>query len=141
MHTLHAHPTPTHPGHSTNDGEFVAFTAYACAFAPAFLALVDTYDTLQSGVVNFLALSAALHEIEHKSLGVRLDSGDLPKLSLGLCLCVVCCLFVFVVFCFFVFCVLFFCVCCLLFLCVCVLFFVFVVLFFFFLRSLFVFGG
>jgi len=66
-----------------NTGELIAFVAYALAYPNGFLALVDTYDTLDSGVPNFLAVSAALHTLGYKALGIRLDSGDLAYLSRG----------------------------------------------------------
>ncbi|MFC1598625.1 nicotinate phosphoribosyltransferase [Patescibacteria group bacterium] len=66
---------------STNEGELASFIAYAQAFPEGFLALVDTYDTLTSGVPNFLAVAMALHECGYKAIGIRLDSGDLAYLS------------------------------------------------------------
>jgi nicotinate phosphoribosyltransferase len=67
-------------GH-TNEGELAAFVSYAQAFPNGFLALVDTYDTLTSGVKNFIVVSLALLEIGYIPRGIRLDSGDLAYLS------------------------------------------------------------
>jgi hypothetical protein len=47
----------------SNIGELAAFTCYAQAFPDHFNALIDTYDTLKSGLPNFLAVAAALHQV------------------------------------------------------------------------------
>ncbi len=66
---------------NTNEGELTAFIAYAQAFPKGFLALVDTYDTLTSGVPNFLCVALALNGLGYRPVGIRLDSGDLAYLS------------------------------------------------------------
>ncbi|ETO29791.1 nicotinate phosphoribosyltransferase-like isoform 1, partial [Reticulomyxa filosa] len=66
---------------SSNEGELTAFIAYANAFPTHFLALIDTYNTLDSGLINFMSVALALHEAKCEPIGVRLDSGDLSYLS------------------------------------------------------------
>lgn len=51
---------------SSSESELAAFTAYAQAFPDGFLALVDTYDTLASGVPNFLCVALALDDLGHR---------------------------------------------------------------------------
>ena len=64
-----------------HEGELAAFISYAQAFPEGFLALVDTYNTLKSGVPNFICVALALMHVGHKPIGVRLDSGDLAYFS------------------------------------------------------------
>lgn len=65
----------------TNSGELAAFVSYAQAYPHHFLALVDTYDTVESGVWNFVIVAMALIECGYQPQGIRLDSGDLAYLS------------------------------------------------------------
>jgi nicotinate phosphoribosyltransferase len=65
----------------TNEGELASFIVYAQAFPREFLALVDTYDTLKSGVPNFICVALGLLRLGYKPIGIRLDSGDLSYLS------------------------------------------------------------
>eukprot|EP00397_Hematodinium_sp_SG-2012_P018366 GEMP01018811.1.p1 GENE.GEMP01018811.1~~GEMP01018811.1.p1 ORF type:complete len:595 (+),score=112.99 GEMP01018811.1:101-1885(+) len=67
---------------NANEGELVAFIRYAQAFPKHLLVLVDTYDTLISGVPNFLCVALALDDAGYMPVGVRLDSGDLAYLSI-----------------------------------------------------------
>jgi len=68
-------------GYNTNQGELAAFISYAQCFPDRFLVLVDTYDTLSSGVPNFICVALCLLDFGYKPLGIRLDSGDLSYLS------------------------------------------------------------
>jgi nicotinate phosphoribosyltransferase len=61
--------------------ELTAFRAYADAFPDSTILLVDTCDTLQSGIPNAITVARELREKGHELRGVRLDSGDLAFLS------------------------------------------------------------
>ena len=61
--------------------EYEAFRAYADAYPNNCLLLVDTYDTLRSGVPNAIKVFKELKEKGYKPKGIRLDSGDLAYLS------------------------------------------------------------
>ena len=63
-------------------GELEAFRAYAEVYPDNCLLLVDTIDTLESGVPNAIKV---FEELRHKGfdpIGIRLDSGDLAYLSI-----------------------------------------------------------
>lgn len=68
-------------GVKTNDGELAAFCAYACSFPDNCLCLIDTYDTISSGLQNFIFVAKALDDFGYTPRGVRLDSGNLAELS------------------------------------------------------------
>ncbi len=61
--------------------EYTAFMEYAKAYPNNALLLVDTYDTLKSGVPNAIKVFDYLKENGYKPKGIRLDSGDLAYLS------------------------------------------------------------
>ncbi|MDY4186892.1 MAG: nicotinate phosphoribosyltransferase [Candidatus Borkfalkiaceae bacterium] len=61
--------------------EYEAFKAYAEIYPDAALLLVDTYNTLKSGVPNAIKVFNELKAAGKKPLGIRLDSGDLAYLS------------------------------------------------------------
>lgn len=61
--------------------EYEAFKAYAKTYPNAVLLLVDTYDTLKSGIPNAIKVFKEVKEAGGKPLGIRLDSGDLAYLT------------------------------------------------------------
>ena len=63
--------------------EYTAFKAYADLYPHNCTLLVDTYDTLKSGVPNAIRVFTEMREagIELTRYGIRLDSGDLAYLS------------------------------------------------------------
>jgi len=61
--------------------ELTAFRAYARSFPDSSTLLVDTYDTLRSGVPNAITVAGELRRQGHELAGIRLDSGDLAYLS------------------------------------------------------------
>ncbi len=63
------------------DSELEAFRAYAESYPDNCLLLVDTYDTLRSGVPNAIKVFDELRKKGHEPVGIRLDSGDLAYLS------------------------------------------------------------
>lgn len=63
------------------DNEIDAFRAYAKMYPDSCLLLVDTYNTLKSGVPNAITVFNELRAAGHEPIGIRLDSGDLAYLS------------------------------------------------------------
>jgi len=87
-HHLGFPPKGTH-GHSMvqafismGEGELGAFRAYAELYPDDCLLLVDTINTIQSGVPNAIKVFEELRRRGHEPVGIRLDSGDLAYLSI-----------------------------------------------------------
>ncbi len=62
--------------------EIDAFRAYASVYPDDCVLLVDTINTLESGVPNAIKVFEELQKKGHQPVGVRLDSGDLAYLSI-----------------------------------------------------------
>ncbi|MBQ3035791.1 MAG: nicotinate phosphoribosyltransferase, partial [Lachnospiraceae bacterium] len=65
------------------DDEYTAFKTYANLYPNACILLVDTYDTLKSGVPNAIRVFSEMRDagIKLGYYGIRLDSGDLAYMS------------------------------------------------------------
>lgn len=63
--------------------EYTAFKTYADMYPSACILLVDTYDTLKSGVPNAIRVFQEMRDagVKLSYYGIRLDSGDLAYLS------------------------------------------------------------
>jgi nicotinate phosphoribosyltransferase len=58
-----------------------AFRDFAKAHPHNCVLLVDTYDTLESGIPNAITMGREMEKRGEKLKGTRLDSGDLASLS------------------------------------------------------------
>jgi len=63
------------------EDEYTAFRIYADLYPESCVFLVDTYDTLKSGLPNAIKVALEMKARGVKLLGIRLDSGDLSYLS------------------------------------------------------------
>lgn len=61
--------------------ELESFKAYARSYPENCLLLVDTYNTVESGVPNAIKVFRDLRDTGFKPRGIRIDSGDLAYLS------------------------------------------------------------
>lgn len=64
------------------EGEIGAFRAFADSYPDDCLLLVDTVNTLESGVPNAIRVFEELRRKGHEPVGIRLDSGDLAYLAI-----------------------------------------------------------
>jgi nicotinate phosphoribosyltransferase len=81
LYNIPAKGTHAHSWVMSFPTELDAFRAYAEIFPNSCLLLVDTYDTLRSGVPNAIRVFEELKSKGYKPVGIRLDSGDLAYLS------------------------------------------------------------
>ncbi|MBD3352740.1 MAG: nicotinate phosphoribosyltransferase [Candidatus Lokiarchaeota archaeon] len=73
--------TQAHSWIMSFNSEYEAFKQYIDIYPDSSILLVDTYDTLKSGVPNAIKIGKYLRERGHDLKSIRLDSGDLASLS------------------------------------------------------------
>ncbi|MDX2063107.1 MAG: nicotinate phosphoribosyltransferase [Bacteroidia bacterium] len=81
LYGLEVAGTHAHAWVQSFDDELTAFRAFAEQFPTRCTLLVDTYDTLRSGVPNAITVGKELEAQGHRLRAIRLDSGDLAYLS------------------------------------------------------------
>ena len=81
IHGIPVRGTHAHSWIMAFPDELAAFRAYAGVFPDATILLVDTYDTLASGVPHAITVARELRARGHDLAGIRIDSGDLAYLS------------------------------------------------------------
>lgn len=74
--------TMAHSFIQSYDSELQAFRDFAKARPENCVLLVDTYDTLRSGVPNAITVAKEMKQESQHLQGIRLDSGDLAYLSI-----------------------------------------------------------
>lgn len=73
--------TQAHSWVQSFDTELEAFRMYAKIHPENTIFLVDTYDTLKSGIPNAIKVAKEMEQEGNRLIAVRLDSGDLAYLS------------------------------------------------------------
>ena len=75
--------TMAHSWIESFDSELEAFLSYAKVYPNNCMLLVDTYDTLKSGIPNAIKVFNYMkeHNMPLDNIGIRIDSGDLAYLS------------------------------------------------------------
>ncbi len=81
MYGLSTTGTMAHSWVMSFGDELTAFRKYADLYPDKCVFLVDTYNTLESGVPNAIIVAKELETKGKKLLGIRLDSGDLAYIS------------------------------------------------------------
>src|SRR5690625_4929875 len=74
--------THAHSWVQNHDSEEEAFTSFVNALPNQAVLLVDTYDTLKSGIPHAIKIGKMLEEQGKKLIAIRLYSGDLARLSI-----------------------------------------------------------
>ena len=80
-YNLKVEGTMAHSFITSFDSEVGAFRKFAASRPSHSVFLVDTFDTLKSGVPNAIIVAKEMEEAGNKLLGIRLDSGDLAYFS------------------------------------------------------------
>lgn len=73
--------TQAHSWIQSYEDELTAFRKFAATFPKNCVLLVDTFDTLKSGVPNAIIVAKEMEARGEKLFAIRLDSGDLAYLS------------------------------------------------------------
>lgn len=81
MFGLEGSGTMAHSWVQSFDDELTAFRTYARWFPDNCILLVDTFNTLGSGIPNAITVGLELRKKGHRLLAIRLDSGDFNELS------------------------------------------------------------
>ncbi len=81
LYDLPVSGTMAHSWIQSFDSELDAFRTYARFNPEHTTLLVDTYDTLNSGVPNAILVAKEMESQGHRLIAIRLDSGDLAYLS------------------------------------------------------------
>ncbi len=83
MLNMKAMGTQAHSWIETFPSEYEAFLSYAKTYPNNCILLVDTYDTLRSGIPNAIKVFKYMkdHNMNINNIGIRIDSGDLAYLS------------------------------------------------------------